>query len=69
MTEDFYFDTSIWLDFHEKRGRNGEYSFKLILKIINEDFKIAYSDLNIKEFKYLECTNDEKNMFIFTENN
>ena len=61
MLEDFYFDTSIWLDFHEKRGRNGELAFKLIIKIINEGLKIAYSDLNIKEFKHLGYTNDNIN--------
>lgn len=61
MTEEFYFDTSIWLDFYEKRGKNGELTLKLIIKIINEDIKIAYSDLNIKEFKYLGYTNAQIN--------
>ena len=56
MQEDFYLDTSIWLDFHEKRGENGEIALKLILKIINEDIKAAYSDLHIKEFKKLDYT-------------
>ena len=59
MTEEFYYDTSIWLDFHEKRGNNGESAFKLILKIINEDLKIAYSDLNVKEFKNLGYSQEE----------
>lgn len=59
MQEDFYLDTSIWLDFHEKRGENGELALKLILKIINEDFKVAYSDLHIKEFKNLGYTQDQ----------
>lgn len=59
MIEDFYFDTSIWLDFHEKRGKNGELALKLILKIIEEDLKIAYSDLNVNEFKNLGYTKDE----------
>jgi predicted nucleic acid-binding protein len=53
MTEDFYFDTSIWIDFHEKRNKNGKLALEFILKIIEEDSKIAYSDLNIKELKHL----------------
>ncbi|MBS3133077.1 hypothetical protein J4470_03025 [Candidatus Woesearchaeota archaeon] len=64
MTEDFYFNTSIWIDFHEKREKNGELALKLILRIINEDLKIAYSDLHIKEFKYLSYTQDEINSIL-----
>ena len=59
MTEGFYFDTSIWLDFHEKRGKNGGSALKLILKILNEDLRIGYSDLNVKEFKDLDYTQDQ----------
>ena len=44
MFNDFYFDTSVWLDFHEKRGNNGELALKLIIKIVDENLKIAYSD-------------------------
>lgn len=61
MAEEFYFDTSIWLDFHEKRGKNGEMALRLIIKTINEGLKIAYSDLNIKEFRHLGYTNGEIN--------
>lgn len=64
MAEEFYFDTSIWIDFHEKRGKNGESAFKLIKKIINEDLKIAYSDLNIKEFKNLGYSQEEINSLL-----
>ena len=64
MTEEFYFDTSIWLDFHEKRGRNGELALKLLTKIIEDDLKIAYSDLNVKEFKNLGYTKDEINSIL-----
>jgi predicted nucleic acid-binding protein len=53
MVDEFYFDTSIWLDFYEKRGKNGENAFNLIQKIIKNDLKIAYSVLNVKEFKNL----------------
>ena len=59
MMENFYFDTSIWLDFYEKRGKNGEIALKLILKIIDEDLKAAYSDLHIKELKKLNYSPNE----------
>lgn len=61
MPSDFYFDTSIWIDLHEKRGNNGEHALNLIIKIINEDSNIAYSDLTIKEFKHLGYSQDEIN--------
>ena len=64
MKEDFYLDTSIWLDFYEKRGKNGESALKLILKIINEDIKVAYSDLHIKEFKNLGYTQEQINSIL-----
>ncbi len=64
MAEEFYYGTSIWLDFHEKRGKNGESALKLILKIINEDLKMAYSDLTIKEFKNLGYSSDEINAIL-----
>lgn len=61
MTKAFYFDTSIWLDFFEKRGENGEKALKLIIKIIEEDLIIAYSDLTIKEFKQLNYSQNQIN--------
>lgn len=61
MAEEFYLDTSIWLDFYEKRDKNGDLALKLIIKIIGEDYKIAYSDLTIREFKLLGYTNDQVN--------
>ncbi len=64
MLQDFYFDTSIWLDFYEKRGKNGELALRLIIKIIDEDLKIAYSDLNIKEFKFLGYTKESVNSIL-----
>lgn len=45
MADAFYFDTSIWLDFYEKRGKNGEAAIKLINKIIKEKDIILYSQL------------------------
>ncbi len=64
MPEEFYFDTSIWIDFHEKRGENGELALKLIIKIIEDDLKIAYSDFNIKEFKFLSYSTEEINSIL-----
>lgn len=65
MEEEFYLDTSIWLDFHEKRGENGEIALKLILKIVSEDLKVIYSDLHIREFKKLNYAQSEID-FIFS---
>ncbi|MBI4981453.1 PIN domain-containing protein [Candidatus Woesearchaeota archaeon] len=59
--EDFYFDTSIWLDFFEKRGEHGEAALALITKIIRGGLKIAYSDMTIKEFRNLGYTSEEIN--------
>jgi len=53
MADKYYLDTSIWLDFHEKRGRNGEMAFKLIQCLIENDFKLFYSDLHVRELKNL----------------
>jgi predicted nucleic acid-binding protein len=64
MPDEFYFDTSIWVDFHEKREKNGELAFKLLTKIIEEDLIIAYSDLNIQEFKNLGYSKDEINAIL-----
>ena len=61
MTERFYFDTSIWLDFYEKRGENGKAAFKLIAKIIKEDWIIGYSDVNIRELKNLGYSQNQIN--------
>lgn len=53
MAEKFYFDTSIWLDYYEKRGKNGESALELINKIIKENHIILCSSLVIKELKNL----------------
>jgi len=49
----FYLDTSIWLDYYENRGSNGEFALKLIRRLIKEDSIIIYSDLHIIELKNL----------------
>lgn len=53
MTEKFYFDTSIWLDYYEKRGKNGEVALELINKVVKENHIILCSSLVIKELKNL----------------
>nr|MBI4156509.1 type II toxin-antitoxin system VapC family toxin [Candidatus Woesearchaeota archaeon] len=49
----FYLDTSIWLDFFEKRGKYGKLALKLIRKIIQDNSIILYSDSVINELKRL----------------
>lgn len=53
----YYFDTSIWLDFFENRDEpnfsKGEWAHKLIINIINNDDKIVYSDNVITELRVL----------------
>ena len=55
----YYLDTSIWLDFHEKRGENGEHALKLIINIIALNEVILFSDLHIREFKNVGYSLDE----------
>lgn len=64
MAEDCYFDTSMWLDIHEKRGYNGEIAKKLMEKIIKENYIIAYSDLTITELKQLNYSQNEVNQIL-----
>ena len=61
MEEDerFYLDTSIWLDFLEKRGENGERAIKLIQEIINNDCVVFYSVMVLQELKNLEYSDIE----------
>ena len=53
MQRKYYFDTSIWLDFFEKRDEpnfpKGTWAKELINKIIKEDDKILFSDNNLLE--------------------
>jgi len=45
----FYFDTSIWLDFFEKRNEpslpKGDFVIKLVDKILKNNFRIVYSEV------------------------
>ena len=59
IAEEFYLDTSIWLDFYEKRGENGEAALKLIEKLITENKTILYSEIIIRELKKLGYSQDE----------
>ena len=55
MTEKYYFDTSILLDFIEDRDEpnlpKGEWAHELINKIIKMDAKLLYSDHNLIELE------------------
>ncbi|MBI2452350.1 PIN domain-containing protein [Candidatus Pacearchaeota archaeon] len=61
MKKRFYFDTSIWLDFYEKRGKNGELTKELINKIIKDEDVVAYSDIVVKELKNIGYSGNEIN--------
>lgn len=63
LIENFYPDTSIWLDVYEKRGKNGELSLRLFSKIIKENLHIHYSDLNVKELKNLGYASEISKIF------
>lgn len=53
MMNKYYLDTSIWLDYYERRGKNGEATLKLIRKITEEGDIILYSNAIVKELKHL----------------
>ena len=52
----YYLDTSIWLDYYEKRSIN---SIKAIIKIIGEGGIIIYSDFVLVELKHLGYSSNE----------
>ena len=59
----YYLDTSILLDYYEKRGRNGEIALILINKIRSEDILI-YSDAHVMELKGLGYSKNEINKIL-----
>ncbi|MBS3174787.1 PIN domain-containing protein [Candidatus Woesearchaeota archaeon] len=66
----YYLDTSILLDFYEKRGINSEIALVLINKIIKSDILVIYSDLHILELKKLGYNREEIKCIInIAENN
>ncbi len=53
MTQKYYLDTSIWLDFFEKRNEpnlpKGDWAHELLDKITKNNNKVIYSDIVILE--------------------
>lgn len=58
-------DTSVLLDCFEERGNNSINARKLILKIIEEDSTILFSDVHIQELKRLDYTIDQITSFFY----
>ena len=65
MTRNYYFDTSIWLDFFEDRDEpnmpKNKWARELISKIIEEDSKIIYTDVSYGELIEQGYTRHELN--------
>ena len=57
--EQFYFDTSIWIDIFDQRGENGEYAAALVEKILANDWMILYSDMVTIELKQIGLSDHE----------
>ncbi len=55
----YYPDTSIWLDYYEKRGENGVAAANLLAKLVKESKIIGFSDLIVMELKNLGYGNEE----------
>jgi len=55
----YYLDTSILLDYYERRGINGRHAFGLIRKIIAFGHIILFSDLHTQELRQLGYSMDE----------
>ena len=55
----FYFDTSIWLDFLEKRGENSKVAVKLIQEVIKNDCIVLYSVMVLQELRNLNYFESE----------
>ncbi|MBI2448819.1 PIN domain-containing protein [Candidatus Pacearchaeota archaeon] len=57
MPRNYYFDTSIWLDFFENRNEpklpKGKLAHALIKNLIQKSNKIVYSDLTLSELEYV----------------
>ncbi len=63
----YYLDNQIWIDHYLGRGPDGiwgEDALKLIIKIIDEDSKIIFSNFNEKEFKQIGLSETEINSLI-----
>jgi len=53
MAENYYLDTSIWLDIYEKRGKNGELAIAMLDKLLKNEKSIFYSDIILTELRNL----------------
>src|SRR3989344_5969828 len=62
--EQYYFDTSIWIDIYDKRGYNGDVAMKLMERIIINDDIIVYSDVVVIELKKLGFSEFEINQML-----
>src|SRR3989344_7096801 len=64
----YYFDTSIWLDFIENRNEpnmpKGEWAKMLVEKIIHENSKIIFSDMNYQELERIGYSRYEIDEFM-----
>lgn len=59
--QQFYFDTSIWIDMYDEREYQGEVARKLIEKIVMDDDTVLYSDAIVAELKKLGFSEYEIN--------
>ncbi len=70
MEKRFYFDTSIWLDFFEKRDEpnllKGQFITKLISKILENDDRIVYSEVVKNEMIEMGYTRYEVDDLFFS---
>lgn len=67
MTRKFYLDTCIWRDYFEDRKDRfrplGEWAFRLIKSIIENEDEIVYSELIIEELKEYYSEEDINQVF------
>ena len=68
MAKNLYLlDTQIWIDHYLERGPDGIYgdqALKLILKIIEDDSKVVFSNFNEKEMKDIGLSQTEINSLL-----
>jgi len=64
MKQNYYFDTSIWIDIYDQRGYNGKVAKQLMTKIILNNEIIIYSNVIIIELKKLGFSEHEINQIL-----
>ena len=62
--DQFYLDTSIWIDFYERRGENGKAAADFMFRILSTKRTIFISDFVLKEMKCLGYSQDEINKML-----